>query len=166
MGFSFTLIASRSGLEPPRQLTRITEVGGWTLYKPSKRYLQPADLEDLTIRLAKDREGPALGCWVQDSDWGYVAFALPEGVLGRVFVNPDAAEDYAEGQAALSLAQDETDEAEERLAVWSQFTPRQVSSETIKALVKRHTSFAEEPLFAIFEALGITVPQDRLWVQP
>lgn len=160
MGATFTVIAARGTQEPGEiaRLDRIDEGDAWSVFRPVDRYVYPSTIRDLTIEAATSVGGVALAGFVEDSDFAFLLAATYEGALVWLFIDPESAEDYAEGAEALQLASPRTGDEAERFATWSQRTPQPVDSDSLRELLGQDSVFSEEPMMAVFESLGIQVP--------
>lgn len=162
MGTTFTIIAARGTQEPGElpQLERLDGGDEWSLFRPVDRYPYPSTIRDLTIEAATSVGGVALAGFVEDSDFAFLLAATSDGALVWLFIDPEGAEDYAEGAEALQLSSPRTGDEPERFAMWSQQTPQPVDSDSLRQLLKQDSVFSEEPMMAVFESLGIQVPDD------
>lgn len=133
---------------------------GWSLYRPSERYAYPSTVGELTSVLARLADSPAVSGFVEDSDWACLLAATQDGLAACLVMHPEGAEDYAEGQDALSLASQRGGDQAEAVAMWSHLTSKPIDSQTLREIVEVETVFAEEPLMQAFRALGIGVPWD------
>lgn len=130
------------------------------MFRPVDRYAYPTTIRDLTIEVATSVGGVALAGFVEDSDFAFLLAATSDGALVWLFIDPESAEDYAEGAEALQLSSPRTGDEPERFAMWSQVTPRQVDADALRQVLEQDSLFSEEPMMAIFERLDIQVPWD------
>jgi hypothetical protein len=128
--------------------------------RPVNRYAYPSTIRDLALAAAASFDGVAVAGFVEDSDFAFLLATTSEGALVWLLINPEGAEDYAEGAEALQLSSPRTGEEAERFAMWSQLTPNPVEPDALRQLLSQDTVFREEPLMAVFESLGIQVPDD------
>jgi hypothetical protein len=160
MGSTFTVIAVR-GTQQPGEIPQLDRIDGgdeWFLFRPSDRYAYSSTIRDLTLQAAKAVKGVALAGFVEDSDFAFLLAATSEGAQIWLFIDPEAAEDYAEGAEALQLSSSQTGDEPERFATWSQLTPKPVDSDSLRQLLAQESAFSEETMMAVFESLGIHVP--------
>ena len=162
MGATFSVIAARGTKQPGdiAQLDRIDGGDDWSLFRPVDRFAYPSTIRDLTLEAATSVDGVALAGFVADSDYGYLLAATSEGALVWLLIDPDAAEEFAEGSEALQLSSPQTGDEPERFALWSQVTPRPVDADALREVLEQDSLFSEEPMMAIFERLDIQVPWD------
>jgi hypothetical protein len=130
------------------------------LFRPVDRFAYPSTIRDLTLEAATSVDGVALAGFVADSDYAYLLAATSEGALVWLLIDPDAAEEFAEGSEALQLSSPRTGDEPERFALWSRWTRGQSTPMHFDKVLEQDSLFSEEPMMAIFERLDIQVPWD------
>jgi len=164
MGTSFTCIAVLGKGDPARSpdaRLRFDPPNGWRVYTPLDRSARPTAVEQIASALTRGPITLAVVGFVEDSDWAYIAGITPEGVVARIIIHPDGAEDYAAGQEVLSLASADRAAEADRLAMLAGLAGRGgLTAKRLLDVADVDSPYTEEPLFALFEELGIEVPDD------
>jgi hypothetical protein len=164
MGSTYAVIAAR-GTQVPGEIAQLARIDGgddWSLFRPVDRFAYPSTIRDLTLEAAASVGGVALAGFVEDSDWAYLLASTSEGALVWLLIDPEGAEDYAEGAEALRLSSPRTGDEPERFAMWSQLTPKPIDAEAIRQVLEEDSLLSEEPMMAVFERLDIQVPWDEV----
>jgi hypothetical protein len=96
--------------------------------------------------------------YVEDSDWSYLAGITSDGVVARFIVQPDAAADYEEGAEVLGLVDPDARRQADSLSMFASLMGRQLSPERIIEIARSDDTFAENPMYALLDELGIDAP--------
>jgi hypothetical protein len=166
MGTSVCFVAVRA----PRDMGQIGDAeqvaahrDGWAVYQAKpKRWLYPRELEEMSDTLAAAAGGPALGAMVEDSDLAYVVATTADGVAARLLFGAELAEDYQEGAEALELMSHQSGNGPALLEMWSHVSGRAIPAATVEELVSKDWTYSEDAVQALFDALGVEIPWDRL----
>ena len=154
MGFFGCWLIVKGGTEEGLRKLGVEPAGegptpGWT-FAGAGRDL-PKDLVGLVARSSADG-GAALGAYVFDSDWGYVAAARDGQPVAELLLNPESAR--SEGMAKESDV--------DSFSRWSEAAPQQVSPAEVRDVVEQEWVFAEEGVQELFERLGLPGAYDPL----
>jgi hypothetical protein len=136
---------------------------GWAFFGFRQR-LPLALLDEAVMRMAGEMNQPALGLYVETSDWGYVVVADGQGSTGAAVIGGHDAADFAEGQWALRRCIDQAGkeawraEAAARLAAWSRLAPASVQKEAVLRLLRRRPLFPEDVVVELLRNMGLELP--------
>jgi hypothetical protein len=136
---------------------------GWTILRPVQNWLRPEPLEQLAVRLASRSESVAIAAFVEDSDIAYVAAVASGGVVARLcFGSDEGFVGYAEGVEAARLVGGDLRSGADGFEMWSQFAGSRVEAATVRELMEREWTFAEDPIDELFNGIGIPLPWQQL----
>jgi hypothetical protein len=150
-----------SGTELARVVSKTDT--GWTICRPLRDWLYPGALEELALMLSSQSGSVAVAAFVEDSDIAYVAAVTSDGMVTRLCFGPDwGFEAYAEGVEAGRLVGGDLRSGAAGFEMWSQLAGSRIQAATVRELMEREWTYAEDSIDELFKGLGVSPPWHQL----
>jgi len=119
------------------------------------------DFESAVLSIAARAAAPALGVWIEDSDYALVVAAMPRGRGPvRVVLRASAAQDYAAGRRFVERLGHRPESLKE-LAEWARHAPHAASEADLTTARSSDSPLVEDSVIAMLDALQIGLPIER-----
>jgi hypothetical protein len=136
---------------------------GWAVLHWLLPEVSVGSLEGRVDSAVRDEAAPALGGFLEDSDYVFLCWAAPDLGSHKAIVASENALDYEEGKIGLSGVVESPTELAIKLSAWSRATPKRISPKRATQVLKHLESDLESLLPSLLEALGVVLPQ---WPPP